>query len=516
MDELHENCGLAAVKLFKPLRKYPLGGAAYYLYRMLLQQQNRGQLSAGISTFNASRERLIITRKERGLVNDVFRANHPGKNRAILRNLAGSSGIGHTRYATCGQDGIDYAMPFERPHGRKWKWFSFAYNGNLSNYLQLKTELERAKYHIVRNSDSEVIMPHIAKQFVGERKREYRGVFSNLARVFDGAYNMVYMNADEILLGIRDPIGFKPMSYASNREKVMIASETSAYNNLGAANIKNVRPGEMVVVQEGDVSVKRFAKSKRTARCMFEWVYFANVSSSLDSRPVYDVRTALGKQLAKLETEKIGKDHIVVGVPDTATPAAAGLAFSLGAPLKEGLIRNRYVGRTFIEGNNRADKVRDKYTLIKSVLEGKKVILVEDSIVRGTTTAGLVERLKREGKAKEVHVRVSCPPIRYPCFYGIDMSTLSELIMPKHSSYRQLDVGNKEVTEKEASAVAKEIGADSLVYQSIPGLVRATGFKENELCLACLNGRYPTKCGKALLCKAVQNFKKRKGKRTYE
>lgn len=206
---------------------------------------------------------------------------------------------------------------------------------------------------------------------------------------------------------------------------------------------------------------------------------------------------------------------MVVGIPDTATPAAAAMAYRLGAPLREGLIMNRYVGRTFIEGNNRASKVRDKYTLIKSVLKGKKVILVEDSIVRGTTTKGVVNRIREEGKAREVHVRVSCPPIRYPCFYGIDMSTMDELIGARHSSYDAGDTGNKDVAEKESKAIAREIGADSVIYQTIPGLARAIGFPQSGLCTACLNGCYPTPCGKKLLCQAVKNKGKGK-KRTYE
>ncbi|MBN2067692.1 MAG: amidophosphoribosyltransferase [Candidatus Diapherotrites archaeon] len=516
MDEIHESCGLAAVRLFKKTKGVPLGGAAYYLHRLLLQQQNRGQVSAGISTYSAERDLLIRTRKELGLVNELFRASHPAKRNSILQNMSGQAGIGHVRYATCGSDGKEFAMPFERQHGRKWKWFSFAFNGNLANFSELKSELENGKYHIVRNVDTEVVMHHIAKQFVGEKKADFKDIFSNLDRIFDGAYNLVYLNAEGTILGVRDAIGFKPLSYAVNDEKAFIASETSAYSNLGVERIADIKPGEMAIMQNGNVEVKRFAKSKRTARCMFEWVYFANVSSVLDGKPVYEARTNLGKELARAETEEIREDHIVVAVPDTATPAAAGMAFSLGAPLMEGLIRNRYVGRTFIESASRADKVRDKYTLIKSVLKDKKVILVEDSVVRGTTTAGIVKRIKQEGRAKEVHVRVSCPPIRYPCFYGIDMSTLGELILPKHSSYDLMDTGSKEVTEKEAGAIAGEIGADSVIYQPIKGLVKGIGLPESELCMACLNGDYPTECGKKLLCKAVQEFRKGGKKRTYE
>ncbi len=516
MDDIHEHCGLAAVRLFNPVEKYPLGGAAYYLHRLLLQQQNRGQVSAGFSTFNANRNLLIKTRKELGLVNELFRINHPAKRDSILKGFSGVSGIGHVRYATCGSDGKDFAMPFERIHGRKWKWFSFAFNGNLANFLELKKELLKAKYHIIRDVDTEVVMHHIAKQFLGEKRVDFKTVFSNLDAIFDGSYNLVYLNAEGTIVGIRDKIGFKPLSYAVNDEKAFIASETSAYNNIGVGKIRNLQPGEMALVQDGNLEVKRFAKARRTARCMFEWVYFANVSSTLDGKSVYDARTNLGKELAKVETEEIGKDHIVVGVPDTATPAAASLAYSLGVPLKEGLIRNRYVGRTFIESGDRADKVRDKYTLIKSVLKDKKVILVEDSLVRGTTTAGVVRRIKREARAKEVHVRVSCPPIRYPCFYGIDMSTLGELIAPKYSSYDLMDTGSKEVTEREAANIAKEIGADSVIYQPIKGLVKGIGLKKNELCLACLNGEYPTECGRKLLCNAVKNFREGKRKRTYE
>jgi amidophosphoribosyltransferase len=246
---------------------------------------------------------------------------------------------------------------------------------------------------------------------------------------------------------------------------------------------------------------------------MFEWVYFSNVSSVLDGKSVYVTRTNLGKELAKLETEKITKDHIVVPVPDSAKAAGDAFAYEVGAPATEGLIRNRFVGRTFIEGSSRKDKVQNKYTMVKEVLKDKKVILVDDSIVRGATTEQLVRSLKEDGGAKEVHVRVSCPPIMGPCFYGIDMSTVSELVAPRFIK-DPMDI----TPEKSLKKLAEHMGADSIIYQSISGLIRSIGLPKKDLCLACLNRDYPTPLGKKMLDIALDNFRKGKkeDKRVYE
>jgi amidophosphoribosyltransferase len=238
---------------------------------------------------------------------------------------------------------------------------------------------------------------------------------------------------------------------------------------------------------------------------MFEWVYFANVSSVLDSKSVYVTRTNLGKELAKLETEKVNSEYVVVPVPDSAKAAGDAYAYELGIPTKEGLIRNRFVGRTFIESGSREDKIQNKYTMVKEVLKDKKVMLVDDSIVRGATTEQLVRNLKEKGGAKEVHVRVSCPPIMGPCFYGIDMSTVNELLAPQF-----LKNPEDEMSQETADKIAKHLGADSVIYQTIPGLVRSIGLPKEDLCMACLNRDYPTAMGKELIKVALDNFKKGK------
>jgi len=311
---------------------------------------------------------------------------------------------------------------------------------------------------------------------------------------------------------LRDPYGFRPLCYGKVGDAFLAASESNALINCGITNYKDLKPGEMINITNGDIKIKKFAKTKKTSHCMFEWVYFSNVSSVLDGKSVYITRTNLGKELAKLETEDINEKHIVVPVPDTAKAAGDSMAYELGIPSKEGLIRNRFVGRTFIEGASRQDRVQNKYTALKEILKGKKVILVDDSIVRGTTTKQIVGYLKKESKAKEIHLRVSCPPIRGPCFYGIDMSTVSELLVPQ---YEKKPV-KEDISEKTRAKIAKDLGADSLIYQTIPGLIKSIGLPKNKLCMACLNGDYPTSCGKMLFKKAWNNFRKgKKGGRTY-
>jgi len=247
---------------------------------------------------------------------------------------------------------------------------------------------------------------------------------------------------------------------------------------------------------------------------MFEWVYFANVSSVLDNKSVYVVRTNLGRELAKLETESIGSDHIVVPVPDTAKAAGDAFAYELGIPAIEGLIRNRFVGRTFIEGDKRADKVSNKYTVVKEILKGKKILLVDDSIVRGTTSKQIVRYLKEIGGAKEVHVRVTCPPIKSPCFYGIDMSTVHELLLPSYEK----DLDPEKTDQKVLDKIAKDMGADSLIYNGVGELVKSIGLPKTDLCLGCLTGKYPTTCGMKTYCKSLADFKtgKKSVKRSYE
>ena len=512
LDEVHEECGIAAVYIKGD------GDAAnralFYLYRLLLNLQNRGQLSAGITTYNPERLQILDTHKDLGHVNEVFRTSNKEKSFHIFKKYAGTKGIGHVRYATSGTEEKGVAQPFERHHGRKWKWFAFGFNGNLANFTELRNKiLQRGEYHLTYNNDTEVIMHYISQALRTERRPNLVKVFSSLAKKFDGCYNITYINAEGEIAIVRDPYGFRPLvyGYSSDKKVFMAASESNALLNCGIKDIRPLPPGYMIHIHDDKVDIKRFAESRRTAHCMFEWVYFANVSSILDGKSVYNTRTRLGQELAKLETQKLDNDFIVVPVPDTAKAAGDAFAYELGIPSREGIVRNRYVGRTFIEGSSRYDKVQNKYTVIRRVLEGKKILLVDDSVVRGNTTKQLVRYLKEEGGAKEVHLRVSCPPIRGPCFYGIDMSTVSELLVP---GYEKKPVSG-DVSRELCNKIAKDVGADSLIYQSVQGLVKAIGLEGNSLCTACITGNYPTPWGKKLFLKAWENHRKGVKQRTY-
>jgi len=514
LDDVHEECGICAVYIKED------GDAAnralFSLYKLMLNLQNRGQLSAGVTTYNADRAQILDTYKDIGHVNEVFRTSDREKSFQIFKRYAGNKGIGHVRYATSGSEDVGVAQPFERVHGRKWKWFSFGFNGNLANFSELKQELlsKKEDYHMVYNNDTEIIMHFLARQFKGDARPDLATVFSNLSKKFDGCYNIAFINAEGEIAIVRDPYGFRPLVYGFSEDKkvFMAASESVALVNSGIKDIRPLPPGHMVHVSDGSIKIRKYADAKRKSHCMFEWVYFSNVSSVLDDRSVYITRTNLGKELAKLETQKIGKDCIVVPVPDTAKAAGDSFAYELGIPSKEGIIRNRYVGRTFIEGSSRDDKVSNKYTALREVLKGKRVFLVDDSIVRGNTTRQLVRYLKNVGLAKEVHLRITCPPIRCPCFYGIDMSTVSELLVPQ---YEKKPV-SQNISDEVRAKIAKDVGADSLIYQTVEGLVRSIGLPKNNLCTACITGSYPTLWGRKLFEEAWKNHRKGIKGRTYE
>lgn len=521
-DEVKEECAVAGVSLSRPLDNYPTGGAAFYLYQMLLQMQNRGQLAAGITTYNQDRPQLIDTRKKVGTVNELFATNFKPKADAIMQRYSGFKGIGHTRYSTSGGDDEGSAQPFERHHGRRWKWFSFSYNGNIANFTELKAELEKKQYHLVRNLDTEIILHFLERSQIGDKKMELDQAFKGLSEKFDGAYNIAYLDAEGTLAVTRDPMGIRPMCYAIGEDLSGAASESVALSNITEAEVKSLKPGEMFISKGDSVEVRRYAKSPRNAHCMFEYVYFANAASVLDGKSVYETRWKLGVELAKQETLKVNdKDFVVVPVPDTAKPAADAYASTLGLPAREGLIRNRWnTGRTFIQSGDRREKVRQKFNINREVIKGKKVILVDDSIVRGTTSKYLVQYLREKSQAKEVHMRVTCPPIRSPCFYGIDMSTVGELIANKHSNREQLRrTGWHALDEEVIEKIAKEIGVDSLQYISLDGLVKSIGLEngKKDMCTACLTGEYPTAWGTKLREKAIERYEKgTEANRTYE
>lgn len=495
-----DECGIAAVYLKKDLSTYPKGGALYFLQKMLLQLQHRGQLSAGFTIFDDTNPNLLKTHKANGLVNEVFHLSDEENATKLMEEHAGKIGIGHVRYATSGSNECGDAQPFERTHARLWKWFSFAFNGNVANAPAIREQLKEREYHFKSNTDTEVLMHAIAHQLGTESPNSLENAFASLAEQVDGAYTITFLNARGELCVVRDKNGFKPLVFVDTDDFFLAASESVALHPFVQHGERDVNPGEMIRVHANKLIRSRFAAStQKVSHCMFEWVYFASAGSTMQGKNVYDARWKLGEELARAEKLSTNAgEFVVVNVPDTSKPAADGYAYTLKLPAKEGLLRNRYVGRTFIEGGKWQDKVKDKFTINKSALEGKNVILVEDSVVRGSTMRELVIKLKEEGRALSVHARISCPPILNPCFYGIDMTTFNELIAAKHGpreSAREFVTLN----DAQLNLISAELGTDSLQYQTLEGLYRALGLSENSLCTACLTGKYPTSTGQSLV-----------------
>jgi amidophosphoribosyltransferase len=504
MSELFHECGVAAVyhapgqgvSPLAPIRG-EINSVARLIPQMLLDMQNRGQLAAGMTAYRPDRQALLETHKELGTVAEAFRLNQRAKFDAIMEGHNGPAAIGHVRYATCGPDQKSYAQPFERSHGRKAKWFAVAFNGQLANYRDLKDELlAKDDYHLKRDTDTEILMHSLSYELQHQgRRTDWREVFHNLSEKFDGAYNIVLLTAQGELVVARDPLGIRPLCVARQGPLFAAASESVPLTNVGFTEVESLEPGTLVVAgPKGEYRVERFADPRPPAHCFFEWIYFANVASTLDDCSVYLSRARLGRELAALEDVPLDGDTIVVPVPDTAKAAADAMAYALGLPSVEGLMRNRYLGRTFIEGTaDREKKVRMKYTPLPEVLNGKRVLLVEDSIVRSTTLRALVKDIRQRGGAREIHLRVACPPIVAPCFYGIDMSTRRELIAPKFA-----DLPDGGLSDDAQKRLAEALGADSLRYLPLDALARSIGISSGSLCRACVTGDYPTPTGQRL------------------
>lgn len=505
MADLYHECGIAAIyhlpgPTSRLAPKQDPAQVSRHMSRLLLEIQNRGQLAAGMTVYRPGYPQLLDTYKDVGTVTEVFHLNHQKEATELMDRYAGPAAIGHVRYATCGADDKGNAQPFERQHIEKHKWFAFGFNGQLSNYKQLRDEiLSVPNFHLSRDTDTEVLMHLISQQLSGDRKPTLLEMLSHLSQRLDGAWNLVFLNALGEMFIARDPLGIRPLCFAVEGSLFAAASESVALANLGFSqeSIQNVPPGHAVIIQNGKLEVKQFATSPRRAHCFFEWIYFANVASTLDDRSVYLTRKSLGEELARQERDNPlmpldDGDTIVVPVPDTAKAAADSMAYSLRVPSLEGLIRNRYMGRTFIEGTNREDKARMKYTPLPEVLSGKRVLLVEDTIVRSTTMKVLISQIRDRGHAKEVHVRVACPPIVAPCFYGIDMSTISQLFAPRFMS------AGEDLTPEIEAEMAEAIGADSLRFLSRQAIARSVELPVSSLCQACIDGRYPTAAGTQL------------------
>jgi len=451
--EIQEECGVFGA--------YAEGEeAARVAFFGIFALQHRGQESAGIAVTDGKQ---IYIHKEMGLVTQVF-------DEEILLPLRGHIAIGHTRYSTTGSSVLRNVQPM-LGSGSAGD-FAIAHNGDLINAAELRAELMDRGVEFVTTNDSEVL----AKLIANSKARTIEEAIAEAMGVIHGAYSVLVLT-EEKLIAFRDPNGIRPLSIGllnGQKNHFVVASETCAIHTVGAHFVRDVEPGEIVVITERGLREIQAVPMGRRAMCIFEFIYFARPDSLIYDRSVHEARIRMGHELAR-EHPASGA-HIIFPIPDTGTPAAIGFAQASRIPYGEGVIKNRYIHRTFIQPDQRMREmgVRMKLSPLKENLAGKRVVMVEDSIVRGTTTRGTVRMLKEAG-ATEVHVRISSPPYRYPCFFGIDTANQKELIASDHS----------------VDQIRQHIGADSLGYLSLKGLVRAIGLHKENLCCACLDGRYP-------------------------
>lgn len=450
---IHEECGVFGVIAPEPT---DVANISYYgLYAL----QHRGQESCGIVVND---DGLFVSHKDMGLVSEVF------SDEILSKMPRGRIAVAHARYGTTGGTNRNNCQPIEVNHqkGR----MALAHNGNLSNAAELRNELELSGAIFHTTSDTETIAYIVTKERL--KAPSIEEAVSRAMDVLDGAYSLVLMSAQKLICA-RDPYGFRPLCYGKTAEGAyVVASESCAIKAVGGEVIRDVEPGEMLVFSDkGVVSRREHCGKKDKKLCVFEYIYFARPDSRIDGVSVHEARFRAGEVLAKAHPVEA---DIVIGVPDSGLDAALGYSEASGIPYRIGLIKNKYIGRTFIAPGQRLDKVKIKLAAIEDAVRGKRVVMIDDSIVRGTTS-GRIVRLLREAGAAEVHMRISSPPFLHPCYYGTDIDSEEHLIACHHS-----------VTE-----IAEIIGADSLGYlpiESLPCLTGGSGF-----CSACFGGEYPTK-----------------------
>jgi amidophosphoribosyltransferase len=448
-DTLKDKCGVFGI--------YGHKDAAYLTYLGLYSLQHRGEESAGIV---ASDGQKMFYHKGMGHVQDVFDETQ------LQRLTPGDRAIGHVRYSTTGSSNIKNAQPILVDYSRGE--IAIAHNGNLVNADLLRSELEAYGSIFQTTTDSETIIHLMAKPSL---RNVEEGVIDALARV-RGAYSLVFLT-HKFLIAARDPQGFRPLWLGKKDNAYVVASETCAFDMMEAQPLREIEPGEVVFISDkGLKSTKIPAEDTHLAHCIFEHVYFSRPDSKIFGESVHLVRQRLGEQLAK--EHPVAAD-IVIPVPDSGNSAALGFSKASGIPLEYGIIRNHYVGRTFIQPSQgiRDFKARVKFNFVKEVLNGKRVVVVDDSIVRGTTSKVRVKNLRQAG-AKEVHLRISCPPHRFPCAYGIDFPTREELIANKYSD----------------SEIKKYLDCDSVGYLSLEGMLSCVSFPKQNYCTACWTGQY--------------------------
>lgn len=461
-DRPKEECGVLGV--FTPDQD-----AARVAFFGLFALQHRGQESAGIAVSDGSRVRM---HKDMGLVANVF-------NEDVLDELPGHMAVGHTRYSTTGASVLRNAQPLycQSLVGE----IAVAHNGNLINARELREEMEADGEHFDTSSDSEVL----ARILVHNMSKGPEDAVREVMRRVKGAYSVTVLTP-KFVIGFRDPLGVRPLTAGKVGDGYLVASETCAFGPVGGTPTHELEPGEMVIIDHAGMRIVRGVPSERKAMCLFEFIYFARPDSTMYGKLLYGVRQRMGEQLAR---EHPCEADIVVPVPDSGIPAALGFSGVSGIPFREGMIKSRYIHRTFIAPDQRLRElgVKMKLTPLEEHIAGKRVVLVDDSIVRGTTTKKIVKLLFEAG-AKEIHVRITAPPIKFPCFYGIDMASKGELA----------------AAQMTLAELQQYVGATSLGYLSIEGAVKAVGTGEG-FCLACFNGEYPLKVPFAMSKHAFDN-----------
>ena len=456
-DKLKEACGVFGIYA-------PDEDVARRSYFALYSLQHRGQESAGIAV---SSGKNISCYKKMGLVSQVF-------NEEILRLLKGRMAIGHVRYSTTGASTEANAHPVLAGNGAKRSTAEYlrevavAHNGNLVNTAELRADMERRGISFSSTSDTEVIAEMIAMEPAATSEDAVAAVLPRLKGVFSLA-----ILCEDKLIAARDPFGIRPLCIGRMSDgRYAAASETCAFNIIGAKFEREVLPGEMIIISESGMESRIYTEAPREAMCIFEFIYFARPDSIMHGQRLYTCRKNMGR---KIYEESPVEADVVISVPDSGTPAAIGYAAAAGIPFEDGLIKNRYVGRTFIQPDQQMRELGVKIKLcpLEDNIRGKRIVVVDDSIVRGNTSSQIIAMLYDAG-AKEVHMRVSCPPLKFPCFYGIDMATRKELLASSHS----------------VEQIRQKLGCDSLAYLSIEGMIEAAG-GVNKFCLACFNEDYP-------------------------
>ena len=430
------------------------------LFKALSVIQHRGQESAGISAFNGE---TVETAKGNGLVSVALSDD-------VLKGISGKCGIGHVRYSTTGSKAAVNAQPLTVDS--KFGTIAIAHNGDVTNFAELKEEYMKKGWSFLTDSDSEMVARILSKYII--QTEDVIDAIRLTMKELDGAYSLTIMIKDRIF-GVRDPYGFRPLCIGKFKNAYMMVSESAALDTLRGKFVRDVEPGEIVeITSDSIVSYPMMEKSPR-AHCMFEWIYFARPESIMDGREVYNVRKRVGMILAR---EAPADVDLIMPVPDSGRAHALGFSIGSGIQYEEGFMKNRFIERTFILPDQKAreNAVSMKMNPIKSTVKGKRILIVDDSIVRGTTLKQLITMLRNAG-AKEVHVRIGCPPVIAPCYYGVDMKSRDQFIANFYSVDEIKDI----------------IGADSLAYISLAGLVEALEMPEDDLCLACVNNKYPTR-----------------------